>query len=69
MTSRFQVRIHIFFFFFFLQNKLHKKIKTNTEYLIKIRMVLISNEMQKKKNKKNKKRKTAYLPIYNRLSI
>ena len=55
MTSRFQVRIHIFFFFFFLQNKLHKKIKTNTEYLIKIHMVLISNEMQKKKKTQRKK--------------
>ena len=34
------------FISFFLQNKIHKKTKTNTEYLIKIHMVLISSEMR-----------------------
>ena len=34
------------FISFFLQNKVHKKTKTNTEYLIKIHMVLISSEMR-----------------------
>ena len=33
--------IYFYFFLSFLQNKLHKKTKTNTEYLIKIHMVLI----------------------------
>ena len=41
--------LFLFFFiylFFSLQNKLHKKKKTNREYLIKIHLVLISSEIQ-----------------------
>ena len=47
-TARTPRIFYLFYLFisFFLQNKLQKKTKTNTEYLIKVHMLLILSEMR-----------------------